>query len=104
MRLEEHRKRLRQADYYRQYQEESLKVKERRIALGKVVNEDFVPAQLVSKQTRRIVKTYSHNGVYQLFEIEGCEAWSCCMNRVKESPGCVVQRRDLDRWQLLSIT
>jgi hypothetical protein len=93
MRLEEHWKRLRQTEFYKHSQEESLKMKERLTALGKVVKEDSALAQLVSKQTRRIVKSYSHNGVYQHSEIEGCEAWSCCMSRVKECPGCVVQRR-----------
>lgn len=53
---------------------------------------------------RRVVKHYSHNGVWQHSEIEGCFAWSCCMNRTQESAGCVVTKRDLDRWQLISIT
>jgi len=47
-------------------------------------------------------KVYHHNGAWTHSNIEGCHAWSCCMNTKKDSQGCVLQIVDPNRWNLAS--
>ena len=43
-----------------------------------------------------------HSGKYELdrFSDKGKYAWSCCMNRDENAPGCVVKRVDKQKWNV----
>ena len=43
-----------------------------------------------------------HNGKYEVdrFSDKGKKAWSCCMNKLEDSEGCVVRKVDKQKWNL----
>ena len=43
-----------------------------------------------------------HTGVYEVdrFSAKGKKAWSCCMNKYEDAPGCVVRKVDKQRWNV----
>jgi len=48
-------------------------------------------------------KEYEHLGEWMYSDIEGCEAWSCCMNTRFDGPGCSVQKPRVHKgWNLSS--
>ncbi len=48
----------------------------------------------------RVVERYEHLGRWELSKIDGCMAWSCCMNEMKDSRGCtLVEVNDKNKWQ-----
>lgn len=51
---------------------------------------------------RELVTNRYHNGKYEVdrFSTKGKKAWSCCMNKVEDSEGCVVRRVDKQKWNV----
>ena len=58
------------------------------------------------QKTLRVTKhkKYYHNGKWELNQIEKKECWSCCMNKQKDSDGCVAVIHDPTKWILSSYT
>ena len=57
----------------------------------------------MKKTIRRetVIQRY-HNGKYELdrFSTKGKKAWSCCMNKREDAPGCVIVKSDKQKWNV----
>jgi hypothetical protein len=57
----------------------------------------------LSKTLRRnpkLERGYYHSGKWEKQPYEESEAWSCCMNNIKESEGCVAYRKENTKWNV----
>eukprot|EP00026_Physarum_polycephalum_P018777 Phypoly_transcript_20505.p1 GENE.Phypoly_transcript_20505~~Phypoly_transcript_20505.p1 ORF type:complete len:193 (+),score=25.64 Phypoly_transcript_20505:70-648(+) len=52
----------------------------------KTTQKPVLKGKLVAKDTK--VKTYAHDGVWELSTTEGGRVWSCCMSSQQDSRGC----------------
>lgn len=66
-----------------------------------VKEESFHPDTSLTMK-KAIIKKYKHDGVFQYNEALQKEIWSCCMGESKNTQGCIVSYKDLDKWQTIS--
>lgn len=62
-----------------------------------VQHESFRPNVRVTTQDRRY-KEFFHPGAWTYSEVEGCHAWSCCLNYGEKSAGCSHKVVNPDAW------
>ncbi|KAF4664435.1 hypothetical protein FOZ61_000823 [Perkinsus olseni] len=65
-----------------------------------IAHESFRPNLSLTTQDRRYREHY-HPGAYDMIEVEGKRAWSCCLNYDSDSRGCEYRVINPDAWCLL---
>ncbi|KAF4690278.1 hypothetical protein FOZ60_000438 [Perkinsus olseni] len=65
-----------------------------------IAHESFRPNLSLTTQDRRYREHY-HPGAYDMIQVEGKRAWSCCLNYDSDSRGCEYRVINPDAWCLL---